>query len=145
MPKEPLHCTEYSVSDQCRVKRLYDMPREIGLWGCAPWIGLWPILVFFAPVPEKEKIKIFLLGIGILIWMGIDLAIGNAPGRDSTPIIVYIFLVITGLPLTLAYFILSYRALFQENRKRKALYDRLGDLKWRKASYCTVHDQVIIE
>lgn len=64
---------------------------------------------------------------------------------NSTPIIVYIFLVITGLPLTLAYFILSYRALFQENRKRKALYDRLGDLKWRKASYCTVHDQVIIE
>lgn len=138
-------CSKYSDSNPCRAKRLYDMPKEIGLWGCAPWIGLWPILVFFAPVSEKDKIKIFLVGIGLLIWAGINLAVGNAPGRDSTPVVVYILLVITGLPLLIAYFYLSYRALFQENRKRKALYATLGDAKWRRASYCVVHDQVVNE
>ncbi len=77
--------------------------------------------------------------------MFINLAVGNAPERDSTPVVVYILLVSTGIPLLIAYFYLSYRALFQENRKRKALNDRLGDLKWRKALYCTVHDQLIDE
>lgn len=141
---QSLRCRDHgNDASLCMVKPLRDMEREIGLWGCAPWIGIWFLLVFKAPVPYKAKFQIFLVGLGITIWTFVDLAIGNAPGRDHTPLIVYILMAITGLPLILAYFILSYKALAQENRRRNALYALLGEEAWQRLYYCTVHGNVV--
>src|ERR1700694_2899773 len=108
MQTNSLHCIKYTDSSPCHVKRLIDMSTEIGLWGCAPLIGLWPILVFFAPVPEKEKIKIFLVGIGIVLFAAIAALTEHSVSNGTAPTVLGVIGAIILIPLALAYFILSY-------------------------------------
>jgi len=141
-------CSKYSDSSPCHVKRLYDMPMVIGLWGLAPWTGFWPLIVFFAPLSIRAKIWIFVVSLVMYGSLLIPTAIASGNGIDfytwlhALPWAAFLYGV-TFIALVLTYFILSYVALFQENRKRKALYAELGDAQWRRASYCVVHDQVI--
>jgi hypothetical protein len=136
-----LHCREYSTNKPCRVKKLTNLNLEVGLWGCAPWIALWPILVFFAPVPEKEKIKICLASIGFLM---VDLfaAVTQSSGLGGTTL-VDIIMIFIGIPLVLTNLIFSYKALFKEMKNRNALYSILSEDSWRKGYYCLVHNELL--
>lgn len=141
MSTHPSRCSEYRVDSSCNVKRLRDMSLEMGAWGCAPWWPVfWIFLVFFAPVPHKAKVPIFLIGIaaGILVAIVSPL---EAPEQPHT-FLTWILAVIE-LCLIFAYFILSYRALFQGISRRRRLHTSLTEEAWQRLSYCTVHDQLV--
>jgi len=126
------------------------MSLEVGAWGCAPWIIIWPLLVPFAPISRRAKSYVILVSLALYIY-SLILAVESANNggeqalEKSLPLVVSVAVAIIGVVLLLAYFILSYGALNQEIKRRKALHDNLGEAAWRRLYYCTVHDRVINE
>lgn len=141
MIPQPDHCSKSRNDSLCNVKRLRDMSREIGAWGCAPWIGLWPLLVFFAPVSFKGKLWIFVASLVLFLYVFVMYnMVGNG---DGLPWGERYLIGGIGIVLLLTYFILSYWALIHENMKRRDLYASLGEEGWQRLFYCTVHDEVV--
>jgi len=117
------------------------MSLEISGWGCAPWIGIWPLIVFFAPVSTKAKLLIFVISVALFSYVfGMYNAIGNGAGL---PWATRYLIGSIALVLLLAYFIVTYVSLFTEISRRNRLYAFLGKDVWEDCFYCTVHETVI--